>query len=96
MDAIDGWIEDHGNFDTMGHRRWVLYPPMKSTGFGYSGFYSSMYCFDNTFQDSNYKNVVKDNNYLHIISLKSWITKIIIVSCWWCWIIFIFILFRFL
>ena len=57
MDAIDGWIEDYGNFDTMGHRRWVLYPPMKSTGFGFSGHYTSMYCFDNTFQNSKYKNV---------------------------------------
>ena len=70
MDAIDGWVEDHGNFDTMGHRRWVLYPPMKSTGFGFSGHYTSMYCFDNTFQNTKY----------NIISLLIFPNKIPIIN----------------
>lgn len=44
--------DDAGNLTTVGHRRWVLYPPLKRTGFGlatrglYS--YSTMKVFDNT------------------------------------------------
>ena len=57
LDSINGWMKDNGNFDTMGHRRWILNPPMKFTGFGISGIYSSMYCFDNWTKNAEYKNV---------------------------------------
>ena len=57
IDSINGWISDSGCFDSMGHRRWVLYPPMKNTGFGFVNGSCSMYCFDKTFVDSEYKNV---------------------------------------
>ena len=44
--------EDSGNIDRVGHRRWVLNPPMKQVGFGYapgSGWnYTAMYAFDST------------------------------------------------
>ena len=48
---------DRNFFNTMGYRRWILYPSMKNTGFSYVNNFSSMYCFDYTFQDSQYKNV---------------------------------------
>ena len=31
--AVEGWVEDFGNFTTIGHRRWILNPTMKKTGF---------------------------------------------------------------
>ena len=56
-DAIDGWVRDDGNFTTIGHRRWIIYPPMKKTGFGNVGGYFAMYCFDKTFVETEYKNI---------------------------------------
>jgi uncharacterized protein YkwD len=32
--AIDQWIDDSGNATTMGHRRWILNPPLDPVGFG--------------------------------------------------------------
>lgn len=32
--AIDQWIQDNGNSTTMGHRRWILNPPLDPVGFG--------------------------------------------------------------
>lgn len=45
------WMDDSdaSNIDRLGHRRWILNPPMKETGFGYasnSGTYTSVYAFD--------------------------------------------------
>ena len=57
IQAINGWLADKTCFSTMGHRRWILHPPMQFTGFGHIGKYSSMYCFDNTFVETQYKNV---------------------------------------
>ena len=56
-DAVEGWIEDSGNFTTIGHRRWILHPPMKKTGFGKVNGYAAMYCFDNSFGKTEYKNI---------------------------------------
>ena len=56
-DAVDGWLRDDGNFTTIGHRRWILHPPMKKTGFGIAGSFYAMYCFDNSFGDIDYKNL---------------------------------------
>ena len=46
--AILGWVsdEDVNNFDCVGHRRWVLNPNMKNTGFGLVDNYCAMYSFD--------------------------------------------------
>ena len=55
--AMHGWVEDHGNFYTVGHRRWILNPVMNYTGFGNVDGYSAMYCLDNTFGESTYKNI---------------------------------------
>ena len=33
-EGVEGWVVDNGNFTTIGHRRWILHPPMKKTGFG--------------------------------------------------------------
>ncbi len=48
-----GWMsdDDDGNIGRVGHRRWVLNPSMKQTGFGYAGVYSAMYAFDGVFPD---------------------------------------------
>lgn len=33
--AIDQFMEDQGNATTMGHRRWILHPPLQPVGIGY-------------------------------------------------------------
>ena len=45
-----GWMDDSygGNIEHVGHRRWILNPAMKQTGFGEVGSYSSMYSFDDS------------------------------------------------
>lgn len=55
---------DKDNIPLVGHRRWVLNPPMKKTGFGFvSGTekwpssYSAMYAIDNAFGKSSYYGV---------------------------------------
>ena len=44
----EGWLDDSDsyNIDRLGHRRWILNPPMQKTGFGYADAYSAMYAFD--------------------------------------------------
>lgn len=60
---IHGWMadDDDGNIQMIGHRRWVLNPPMKQTGFGAvkgsKGIYSAMYAFDNCFGETTVKGV---------------------------------------
>lgn len=46
--VIAGYMEDsdNSNIDRVGHRRWVLNPPMQYTGFGYVGNATAMYAFD--------------------------------------------------
>ncbi|MBQ4313682.1 MAG: leucine-rich repeat protein [Clostridia bacterium] len=43
-----GWMydEDSSNIDRVGHRRWVLNPPMGKIGFGATGRFYAMYAFD--------------------------------------------------
>ncbi|SHL28005.1 Fibronectin type III domain-containing protein [Anaerocolumna jejuensis DSM 15929] len=45
---VYGYMEDgdSSNIDRVGHRRWILNPPMSATGFGYCNGYSAMYAFD--------------------------------------------------
>jgi uncharacterized repeat protein (TIGR02543 family) len=38
--------DDSSNIDKVGHRRWILNPYMKQTGFGYAGGSSAMYAVD--------------------------------------------------
>jgi len=51
-DTITGTIlgfmddSDPSNIDRLGHRRWLLNPPMKKTGFGYCDGFSDTYVFD--------------------------------------------------
>jgi hypothetical protein len=45
--AIDQFIEDSGNESTLGHRRWVLNPPLDPVGIGYwhgGGMYGDAEC----------------------------------------------------
>lgn len=55
VDSVDLWMDDSDshNCDRIGHRRWCLYPSMKSTGFGEAGYYTAMYAFDNNFSTQN-------------------------------------------
>lgn len=41
---VNGYLrdEDASNIDRVGHRRWVLNPPMGQVGFGYVGSYTAM------------------------------------------------------
>ncbi len=55
-DIVHGWLADSGdnNLDTVGHRRWILYPRMGKIGFGYVNRYSAMYSFDDSGTGSQY------------------------------------------
>ena len=55
--GVEGWMIDDGNFTTIGHRRWALNPTMKKSGFGFVDGYAAMYCLDNTFAETEYKNI---------------------------------------
>ena len=52
--VISGYVADTdaSNIDRVGHRRWVLNPSMKQTGFGYVNRYTAMYAFDRTRAES--------------------------------------------
>lgn len=45
---IHGYMEDEdtSNISVVGHRRWILNPPMKEIGFGYANKYTATYVFD--------------------------------------------------
>lgn len=46
-DSIDQFMEDDGNETTMGHRRWIVNPPLGPVGIGYwegGGMYGSAEC----------------------------------------------------
>ncbi len=46
-DSIDQFMEDNGNATTMGHRRWIVNPPLGPVGIGYwegGGTYGSAEC----------------------------------------------------
>ena len=47
-DSIDAYMDDSNaaNIEALGHRRWCLNPPMGKVGFGKSGIYMAMWCFD--------------------------------------------------
>ena len=46
--ALLGWMDDGDpkNIDCIGHRRWILNPPMGKTGLGSAGDYAAIYAFD--------------------------------------------------
>jgi hypothetical protein len=46
--SVDGYMDDSdpSNIDRVGHRRWVLFPPMLKTAFGGSGRFSAMRVMD--------------------------------------------------
>lgn len=52
---------DTYNIDRVGHRRWILNPPMEKTGFGWvygsHGTYAAMYAFDNLYEPTDYYGV---------------------------------------
>ena len=50
--SVDGWMDDsdESNIDVIGHRRWCLNPPLARVGFGQSGKFSAMFCFDKSGQ----------------------------------------------
>lgn len=52
--VIDGYVADtdSSNINRVGHRRWVLNPAMKQTGFGFVENYTAMYAFDRTRSES--------------------------------------------
>lgn len=57
--VVNQWMEDSdvSNIDRVGHRRWILNPPMKKTGFGYVNNFSAMYAFDGSFGQTEYYGV---------------------------------------
>lgn len=47
--AIDDWMQDTGNDTTLGHRRWIMYPPLDPIGIGYwqtGGMYGNSACMN--------------------------------------------------
>lgn len=59
FNVVHQWMadDDASNIDRVGHRRWVLNPVMKKTGFGYVGGYAAMYAFDSNFTETEYYGV---------------------------------------
>ena len=57
--SVRGWMSDSDsdNIARVGHRRWILNPTMKKTGFGAAGSYSAVYAFDGSFGATDYKRV---------------------------------------
>ena len=56
VDAIlNGWMNDgdSSNIDRIGHRRWILNPSMKKTGFGCVGSFCALYATDSPFDETN-------------------------------------------
>ncbi|HCT93139.1 MAG TPA: secretory protein [Lachnospiraceae bacterium] len=55
---VHGWMDDsdYNNINRVGHRRWLLNPPLKATGFGYVGGYCAVYVFNAT-GNASYTNV---------------------------------------
>lgn len=53
-DTIIGYMDDSDtkNIDRVGHRRWILYPELKKTGFGLADEYSPMQVFDKSRTES--------------------------------------------
>ena len=51
---VNAWMNDSDkyNISTMGHRRWVLNPAMKYTGFGSVGNYTAMYAIDKSREET--------------------------------------------
>jgi hypothetical protein len=47
--AVDLWLDDSdaSNIAKLGHRRWMLNPPMQTCGFGLSGRYTVIWAHDN-------------------------------------------------
>ncbi len=42
--AIDGWIDDSRDLsNTLGHRRWMLFPPLSAVGYGQSAGYACLH-----------------------------------------------------
>ena len=60
---VSGWMNDGdmSNIDRVGHRRWILNPSMKQTGFGAvwgnNGIYLAMYAKDSAHEDTDYYGV---------------------------------------
>lgn len=52
--VISGYVDDTDskNLSRMGHRRWVLNPPMQYTGFGITNTHTAMYVFDGSREES--------------------------------------------
>lgn len=52
--VISGYMEDSdpSNIDRVGHRRWILNPQLKYTGFGYVGIYTATHVFDRSREES--------------------------------------------
>jgi len=57
---VEGYMEDgdSSNIERVGHRRWILNPPMSATGFGYCDNFSAMYVFDKNNQAASEYGVV--------------------------------------
>lgn len=60
---VKAWMNDgdSNNISRVGHRRWILNPPMEKTGFGWvyssNGTYAAMYAFDNWYGETGYYGV---------------------------------------
>ncbi len=48
-DHIHAWVNDDGN-PALGHRRWILYPPLKQTGMGFVNGFSTLQVLDKSRQ----------------------------------------------
>jgi predicted small secreted protein len=77
-DSIDQYVEDSGNETTMGHRRWIVNPPLGPVGIGYwegGGMYGSAQClavFGSSGQGPNPAWVAVPNQGFTPLTVASW------------------------
>lgn len=79
-DLFYGWMADDSgsNLTSLGHRRWILNPQMKKTGFGITlstdtkyKSYSAMYSFDNWTASTNVSGVIWPAQVMPVMYFKS-------------------------
>lgn len=76
--SIDQFVEDNGNATTMGHRRWIVNPPLSGVGIGYwegGGMYGKAEClsvFGNAGTGPNPPFVAVPNQGIVPVQMTTW------------------------
>ena len=55
--SVRQWMRDRSDSGRLGHRRWLLNPAMKKSGFGAVGSYAAVFVFDGITGDPSYRGI---------------------------------------